>query len=210
MELERLEEIWTRRVEDDGPAPQAPRVDGRTATFVALGVELALALVALVLLGSFVAAHLDEPRLALAGAALHVFVVLVVALQGHLLVHLARLDHGGPVLDLQRGLERAALLEYRVFKWALLGGVLLWSLVPIVVSEAALGVDLFAHLPSPWLVANALFGLAVLALGQAWSRRHVERADAGPWARRLVDHLSGQSLRRARANLADLARFEAE
>ncbi len=59
-----------------------------------------------------------------------------------------------------------------------------------------------------WLGANLAFGILVLALGQALSRRYVERADLSPPARRVVDAVSGRALRLAAGHLAELASFE--
>jgi hypothetical protein len=191
------------------------KVLGETRTSVLghrlfLVAELVVGAVALLLLGFFVAERVAEPRWVAAGGALHVFVAGVVGLVIHQLVLFARLDYDGPVNAVQRAIERIELAEYRAFKWTLLGGVLLWVLVPIVAFEALSGVDLFAEVPAAWIVANLVLGVVVLAIGQAWSRKHVEVESARPWARRLVKHLSGRSLQRARRRLTELASFELE
>jgi DNA-directed RNA polymerase specialized sigma24 family protein len=42
---------------------------------------------------------------------------------------------------------------------------------------------------------------------QLWSRRYVERPGLGPRARRILDAVSGRSLRSATVHLAELASF---
>jgi hypothetical protein len=62
----------------------------------------------------------------------------------------------------------------------------------------------------PWLVANLAFGLGLLGLGQALSRRFVERPGLGAGARRVIDAVSGRGLRAAAERLAEVGRFEGE
>jgi hypothetical protein len=156
------------------------------------------------------AAHGAEPRYVVVGGTLAVFTAGMTALCAYLLVSGLRLGFDGPVTAIQRDVERLKLAEYHAFKWALLGGVLLWLPAVLVLFEAVTGVDALARVPLPYLVANLLVGLVVLVLGQAWSRRYVERADLSPFARRVVDGLTGWSLRRATGHLAELARFQRE
>ncbi len=170
--------------------------------------EVALGIAALLLVMPVLAAHVAEPRYLVAAGALAVFTVGVTALSAHLLVNGLRLDYGGPVTAIQRDVERIKLVEYRVLKWSLLGGVVLWLPAALVLFEAVTGVEVLARVDLLWLVANLTFGLFVLALGQVLSRKYVERSDLSPWARRLVDVVSGRSLRSVAGHLAELSRFE--
>jgi len=113
-----------------------------------------------------------------------------------------------PVTAIQRAVERIKLVEYRATKWALLGGVVIWLPAVLILFEAVTGVAALARVDLGWLIANLGFGLAVLGLGQAWSKRYVERSDLGPRARRLVDAISGRSLRSVAMHLAELSTFE--
>jgi hypothetical protein len=90
----------------------------------------------------------------------------------------------GWVTGLVRGVEQVRRAEYRAIKWAVLGGVV------------------------GWVVANLAFGVLVLGLGQVVARRYLERPDLSPWARRVMDALSGHSVRAAAGQLAEVARFE--
>lgn len=168
---------------------------------VALGVAVLLAIV------TVLGAHLAEPRYLVVGWTLAGFTFWLTALCATLLVGSLRLDYGGPVMLLQSDVERIKLVEYRALKWALLGGVLLWLPFLLVVFEALTGVEGLARVQLPFLVGNLAFGGVVYAAGQAWSKRYVERADPAPWARRVVDALSGRSLRSVSDQLAELSRF---
>ncbi len=172
--------------------------------------EIVLALGALFVVMSVLAAHAAEPRYLVAGGALAVFAAGIAAQSAHLLVSVLQLDYAGPVTAIQRGVERIRLVEYRATKWALLGGVVVWLPAALMLFEAVTGLSPLAHVDLAFLALNLLVGLTVLVLGQVLSRRYVERSDLGPWARRLVDALSGRSLRAVAARLAELSSFERE
>lgn len=173
-------------------------------------VEVALGVAALVVVVPILVAHLDDPRYAFVAGGLALFLVGMAALSAGLVVKSLNLDYGGPVTTLQGDVERLKLLEYRAFKWALLGGVAIWLPLALVLFEALTGLDALARVHLGWLVGNIVLGLAALGLGHLLSRRYVERADAGPRAHRLVQALSGRSLRVATGHLEELARFERE
>jgi hypothetical protein len=166
--------------------------------------EVVLGVAALLVLMPLLAAHAAEPRYLVVGGALAAFTAGITALCARLLVRALRLDHSGPVTAIQREVERLQLAEVRALEWALLGGVVLWLPAALLLFEALTGVDALARVDLAWLAANLVFGLLVLALGQAWARKHVERPG------RLVDALSGRSLQAAKRHLAELASFERE
>jgi hypothetical protein len=171
---------------------------------VALGVAAIGAAVPLLL------AHAAEPRYAILVGGLLVFAVIMTALSTHLLIRTLALDWGRPVTAIQREVEQVRITEYRAIKWALLGGVVFWLPALLVLIEVFTGIPALARVELPWLVANVVFGLVVLALGQALSRRFVERPGLGAGARRVLDALSGRGLRRVAERLAEVGRFEAE
>lgn len=171
-------------------------------------IEVVLGIAGLLIVVPVLAAHLTELRYLVAGGAVLVFVVAITAYAVALLAITAGLEYDRPVLQIQRAVERARLIEYRSTKWALLGGMVIWLPALLIGLEALSGFDALARVNLRWLIGNLVFGLAVLAIGQALSRRYVERADLGPVARWLVDAASGWSLKSAATRLADLARFE--
>jgi hypothetical protein len=77
-------------------------------------------------------------------------------------------------------MERIKLAGYRATKWALLGGVMLWLPSGLVLFEVVTGVPALALVELRWLAANLGFGVMVLVIGQAWSKRYVERRELGP------------------------------
>ncbi len=172
--------------------------------------EVALGIAALLVVMPVLAAHVGEPRYLVAAGALAVFTVGITALSAYLLVNGLQLDYDGPVTVIQRDVERIKLVEYRALKWAVLGGVVIWLPAALVLFEALTGVHALARVDLIWLVANLIFGLVVLAVGQVVSRKHVERPDLAPWARRLVDAVSNRALRSGARHLAELSRFERE
>lgn len=174
--------------------------------------EAVAGLVVIALVGGVLGAHLGELRyVAMAGIVL-AFAVAVTATTIYLLLRAIRLDYSGPLTEVQLAVERLKRIEYRAFKWALLGGIVVWLPAALVLFEALFTVNALARVDLAWLASNVVFGLSLLWLGQLLSRRYVERPDLGPWARRLVDRVSGRSLEsvdRHLAELASLARDEA-
>jgi hypothetical protein len=180
-----------------------PYVIGR-AVEIGIGVGMcALALRVLI-------AHAGEPLYGTVVGMVAGFAAFMTARSVALLVGTLSIDYGRPVTAIQRDLERLRRAEYRALKWALLGGVVLWLPVALVLAEALTGLPWLTRVEVRWLAANLAIGLVVLEIGHRLSRRHVERADLGPRARRLVDGLSGRGLRTAAAHLAELAEFEGD
>lgn len=173
-------------------------------------IEVAICIAVLFAVVAVLGSHVAEPRYIFVAGMVAVFSVVITALNGYLLVRGLQLNYEGPVTAIRRDVERIKLAEYRAFKWALLGGVVLWLPVLLVLFEALTSVDALARVNLAYLVANLVFGLVILALGQMLSLRYVERPDIGPRTRRLVEAISGRALRTAAGNLADLARFERE
>lgn len=101
-------------------------------------------------------------------------------------------------------------MEYRALEWAVLVSVAVWLPAALVLFEALTGIDALARVDLPWLVANLLFGLVALAVGLVLSKKYFERSDLKPWARRLLDALSGRALRSAAGHFAEIATFERE
>ncbi len=111
------------------------------------------------------------------------------------------LDYGGPVAELQRRVARLKRLEYRAFAWALLGGVVFWLPAFLLVVEAVTGAPALANVDLAWLVANLVVGVVVLAVGLALAKRFATHS-------RVVDAVTGTSLRRVEQYLDELAQFQ--
>lgn len=168
--------------------------------------EVLFGLVMLLAVMPVLVRHLGEPRYLVVAGPFAVFVVAITAMCVHLLAAALRLDYTGSVAALQRDVASLKLAEYRTLKWALLGGTVGWLPALLLVFEALTGIDALARVDLGFLVANIVFGVVVLAIGMWWSRRYVERAKSS----RIIDALSGRSLRVMEAHLAELAAFERE
>lgn len=167
--------------------------------------------VALIVLGVDVWRHYWEvPHLLASGVLMHVLGVATVAAGGTVCGLIARIDHSQPVLDLQR---RLAEVRRAYVVSGLLVGLPWWiAWVPFVMALAAsvAGVDAYAHAGGNWFgnwllvsVAIGVVGLAATYAFHRWSRAP-QRAGL---AERLADWASGASLRRAQAELDELARY---
>jgi hypothetical protein len=170
--------------------------------------EVALGVAAMAVVMRVLVAHLGEPRYLVAVGVLAIFTAGITALCARLLVGALTLDHGGAVTAIQRDVERLRRVEYHATKWAVLGGVLVWLPAALVLLEALGGEPLLARVDLAWLIGNLALGAVVIAVGQLWSRRNVERPGLGPRAQRIVDAVSGRALRSVAAHLAELARFQ--
>jgi len=192
-----LREMLLRRVRSDF----LPFLIGRT-------VEVALGIATIVAAMAVLTDHVTDPRYIIVAGGLAAVAACVTGLCAHALLRTVRLDYAAPVATLQRTVEGIRLADYRAFKWTLLLGIVAWLPIALILFEAVTGVHALARVSLPWLAANVVFGVACLGLGQALSRRFIERTDLAPWARRLVESLSGRAVKSAARRLAELSRFE--
>lgn len=170
--------------------------------------QLGLAAFGILANGTFLVGHLGDTPYLLSSIALQLYLTLHLGLAIYRLVLVHGIDYAASVTAMQRAIERVKIVEYHGFKWALLLGVMLWVPALAVLVKGLLGVDFYAEVSSPWVIANVVFGLVVLLAGQLLARRFVERPGMSAFARSLVDNLSGYRLRRASRFLDELAAFE--
>jgi hypothetical protein len=154
------------------------------------------------LAGAVWSTHPRATAVIVAGLLVHAYGIACIIGAGATLGAMSKIDPAAPVLEIQKQLAR-------VRKAYVLGGMILgipwWFLwVPFVMVLAALaGVDVFARAPS-FVYASVAIG-ALGMLGTWWVHRWSRRPSR---ARALDDALSGASLRRARAQIEELERFE--
>lgn len=176
-----------------------PLVWGQVAQ-IAIGVALMLAALK-VWRTEWAVVHLRAAALIL-----HAYAVLLIMLGLRTIELAGRLDYAAPVVAIQKQL--AALTRWYVWCGLAIGPVwwLLW--MPLLMVLAALaGVDVLARAPR-WFASWSVFGLAGLALTLAvyrWSRTLWPAL-----ARYMDDAATGISLRRARAVIDEVERFERE
>lgn len=173
-----------------------------------IGLDIIIDVVALLLLGSFIAAHLAEPRFLVPALVLHLFTIAQVGASIRQVLALRSLDYGAPLVELQRRLVELRVQRLRFITWTLACIPLLWPPLLIVGAKGLIGLDVYAVMGAPWLLLNLLFGLACVPLVIGLARWAGPRAVRLPWLQRLLDDLAGQSLRRARAALDAIGAFE--
>ncbi len=169
--------------------------------------ELVLNLVGLVLIGSFAADHVREPRFLVPAAALGAYAVGLLIAGVRQIVAIAGLDYDEPVVAIQTRLETVRLMRVRSTLALLLFAPLMWVPLLIVVLRGLFGVDTYT-VSAEWLAANALFGLAVIPAAIFLARRFGERLGRMSFMRGLADAIAGRSLAAALDSLDAVRRFE--
>ena len=143
------------------------------------------------------AEHVTDPRYVILAGGLALHVAGVTGLCTNALVQSIGIDYAAPVTMLLRNGEHIRLAEYRAFKWTLLIGSLAWLSVVLILFEALTGFDALARIRLSWLGANVMFGVLCIGFGHALSRRYLERAELSPWARSLLESVSGLAVQTA-------------
>jgi hypothetical protein len=113
-------------------------------------------------------------------------------------------------VEIQKRMETLRAQRIRATMLTLLGAPLLWTPLLIVGLKGLLGLDAYAILSARYLLANALFGLAVIPLAVWIARRSADRMGRSPLVQRLLRDLAGHNLNAAAGFLSQLERFEAE
>lgn len=175
-----------------------------------LWLELLINLFATFLLGSFLAKNIGEPRFAVPATLLLFGAIALVIAPIRQLATIIQIEHGMPIVDLQKRLESLRVERILAVKWVFLLAPLAWILVFIVAMKGLLHVDVFAKFGQAWLMANLVFGVLVILTGWWLCRHYAERAKASPILQTLMRDISGHNLAIATAYLRDLAEFEAE
>jgi hypothetical protein len=139
------------------------------------------------------------------GIALHAFGVLTAVMAALTLALMASIDYAAPVLTIQK--QMARLLRFYTLN-AYLCGLPWWIMwVLVVVGFAGLGeVDPAAPTPA-WISISLGIGLCGLLVTWLWSVWHGRRTTDDP---HRACHDGGDSIRRGRRLLDDIARFEQE
>jgi len=221
MELDELKQKWaehdcklevnirlTRQLLTATKMNRARSALQRMAVFLALESVVALALV--IVLGSFIGDHIAMVRFAVPAAALDLFEIatLIVLIQQ---IRLALyIDYSNPVAAIQKQLESLRMLHIRHFQWTLLLAPLLWTPLLIVALEGFLRVDPYKTVGAAYLLANLLFGLAIIPLAIWLSKKFGHRMDRSPKIQWLMKELAGYNLNTASDFLATLSEFEEE
>ena len=140
-----------------------------------------------------------------AGVLVHAYGVLTIICAGVVIGQLGKVDYSQPVLDIQKQLLRTRSLYIRS---GMLAGLPWWFLwVPLLQVLTGLGhVDLLAKAPTLVWSGYAI-GIAGL-LATLWFHRWARQPERAEFGRKMDDHLTGGSLRKALAQIEELRQFE--
>jgi hypothetical protein len=221
MELEEIRTLWAQRNRELEASTRLNtallqqwnlRAAGTAMKHFGRGVwfELIVNAIGLMLIGAFAADHVHEPHFLAPAAAIGVYAVVLSIACARQLADAGALDYDEPVVAIQQSLERLRIRRIRLTLWTLLFAPLMWLPLLIVTLRGIFGVDAYAALSPSWLVANALFGFAVIPSAIFLARRYGPRLAAYTSMRRLADQIAGRSLSSALDSLDALRRFESE
>lgn len=221
MELDALKEMWAehdrkldlsihlnRRALSGTKLNRARSAMQRLA--VSLGVEAAIQLAVVVLLGSFIGDHIGILRFAITGAVLDAFAIAILIALIQQIVLALRINYTQPIMVIQRHLAALRLLRVRYTLWILVAAPLIWTPLFIVAMKAFWGLDAFHIFGAAFLAANLVFGVAVILLAVWASRKFGGRMGRSPVLQTIMRSLAGYNLNAATGHLAALSEFEQE
>ncbi len=176
-------------------------------------IDIAFCLGILLLAGSFVGDHWNV--WALVGPAAVVMVAAIMLLIDGIcqLVRVSEVDWCGTVVDIQSSLTRLRIAKIFQFKWIIL-------LSPLVgFCGLIVGLQwLLDRLPEPhfildkldpwWVAGNYVFGVLFIPCGYVVVRFLAKRFSGRGWWQRVLDDISGTSIKRARQELARWASLD--
>lgn len=173
-----------------------------------LVVELILGIAAALVVGWFLADHIDSARLAIAAAVLHAVAVSSIVAAAWQLSVIRRLDYSQPVITIQRRLAVLGIARRRFDRWIVLGSPLLWTPLAIVAGQGILGLDVFQILGGRWVLANLVFGVAAIPVLVGLTRALEGTPMGSRLLASLADTVAGRSLAAAREQLNQIDQFE--
>jgi F0F1-type ATP synthase assembly protein I len=172
--------------------------------------ELLEGVVAVVLVGMYLANNFGETRFAVPGLILHGLAILSIVSTVWQMVLLGRIDYSAPVVDIQRRLAALRAARCRAWFWVLVLAPLVWILLLIVGVKGLFGGDVYAACGLPFVLANLAFGAAVGLASWVVTKVWATKRPASAWREWLRDGLAGTSLTRAKRHLREAAEFAAE
>lgn len=158
--------------------------------------------------------HRGTLHLLLAGLSVHALGLAMLIGGGIICGGILRLDPAAPVLALQRRLAQLRRAHLLAGMWVGLPWWIMWVPFVMVLAQSATGVDIYAIANARagavnWLTIN--LGIGVLGLlGTLAFHRWSHDPRRAALRRKLDDGAAGCSLRRAQAELDELARFAEE
>jgi hypothetical protein len=173
----------------------------------ALWLELGLNVAAIGLLGTFLADHWREPRYLVPAILLDAGVVALIVSAARQLAVITRMDYAAPIVAIQRQVERLRSERIRTMQLTLMLSPLAWTPLFVVAMRGLFDVDVYASFGVAWLIANVVFGVAVIVAALWISYSFADRLDRSPSIQRLLRDIGGQNLAKATEFLNSLAQF---
>jgi hypothetical protein len=175
-----------------------------------LAVESVIWFVIIVALGSFMSGHMSLPRFALPAALLDVYAIANLIFLIRQIAAALGIDYGLPVSVIQSRLEALRMLRIRYIRVSVLAGMLVWTPFAIVVLKVLFDIDAYRSPGVPWLAANLVFSVAVVALAMFLAKKYGHRMTGSPTLQRFLKDLAGYNLSDAAGFLTTLAEFDVE
>lgn len=166
---------------------------------------LVLNVLAVLVMGSVVAGSTHSVSEFVPALLLHLAAIGALTMSIHQHIALRAAHPEEPVVALQMRLERLRELRLLELKWILQLSPLLWILGVLVALRWGFGVDLLTEGLRGWVLANIVFGIAVI-VGAQWASRRISVTSAR--GQRILDALAGRTLQDARNSLRSLQDFE--
>lgn len=173
-------------------------------------IEIAVWMAFVVIAASFWFDHRHTPHLLIAGLVLHVYGIAAIWAATTQLLLLSRAYlFTAPVLAMQTRLTQ--LRKFRALSSFLLGlpWLCLWVPCTMIGAQWLFGLDLYAASPE-WIYISLAVGAAGIGACLWLARRLTRSSDRPTFVQRLIDDVSGCSLRRASRQLDEIVAFERE
>lgn len=169
--------------------------------------EIALNYAAVVALGAFAFDHRVRIVVLVSAAILAAALVAINVVLIGIAVALSGVDYDEPVLAVQSTLERIKMRRAGLTATVLFASALLWTPLLVVLLSLAGARDTMRILGMPYLAANVVLGVLVVAAAWLSARYFRLRPDGSRWVARAADVLTGNAYRDAQEFLDTIERF---
>ncbi len=175
---------------------------------VLLALESVLWFAGIVALGLFIYRHITLMQFALPAAVLDLYAIANFAALIAQIASALQIDYDRPIAVIQKQIEALRVLRIRYIQGSVLGGFVVWMPFVIVAFMGFFGLDVYRLFDTAWIIANVLFGLAIMALAIWLSKKFSERMNRHPGIQNFMRDLAGHNINEARNFLVTLSEFE--
>lgn len=176
---------------------------------IGLGIEIVLLVLALMVMGNFIANSIAEVRFVWPAAVLDLWLIFTLSCTVRQAIVARRIVFDQPVAVLQREIADLRILRLRALRRELLLGQIAWW-VPFLIVWLKLffGIDAYQFLSVGFIAANLLCGVALIPLAIWLAKRYGKAWEDSAFMLRLADVVAGDSLRAAQSYAATLSDFK--